>query len=84
MKPYVRAWIYGHTHNAAVASVNNALCVVNSRGYPHEAIPGFSREAWLEFPIKAMDDTSECMNDELAAAALGIRSPLIPRTASPC
>jgi len=77
MKPHVRAWIYGHTHNAAVASLKHTLCAVNSRGYPYEAIPGFSREAWLEFPIKTTDDTSECMSDELAAAAFGIRSPLI-------
>ena len=77
MKPHVRAWIYGHTHNVANASMKHTLCVVNARGYMREAVPGFSREAWLEFPIKHTDDTAECGSDELAAAAAGIRSPYL-------
>jgi predicted phosphodiesterase len=77
MKPHVRAWIYGHTHNAGVASLKHTLCAVNARGYPHESIPGFSREAWLEFPIKNSDELSECGCDELAASASGIRSPYL-------
>jgi predicted phosphodiesterase len=74
MKPHVRAWIYGHTHNAGVSIQGNTICAVNARGYPSESIPGFSREAWLEFPVKYADEESG--SDELAAAAVGIRSPL--------
>lgn len=81
MKPHVRAWIYGHTHNAASASFNRTLCVVNARGYLRETVPGFSREAWLEFPIKYSEE-SECGSDELAAAAAGIRSPYLNKLAA--
>lgn len=77
MKPHVRSWIYGHTHNAGVASFKHTLCAVNARGYPHESAIGFSKEAWLEFPIKHIDEVSECGCDELAAAAAGIRSPYL-------
>jgi hypothetical protein len=77
MKPHVKAWIYGHTHNAGVASFKHTLCAVNARGYAHEKVPGFSREAWLEFPIKEESSATECVCDELASAAAGIRSPLL-------
>lgn len=77
MKPHVRSWIYGHTHNAGVASFKHTLCAVNARGYPHESAIGFSKEAWLEFPIKHNDELTECGCDELAAAAAGIRSPYL-------
>lgn len=72
MKPHVRAWIYGHTHNAATSIVGNTICAVNARGYPCESVPGFSREAWLEF-LTNIDDNE--VSDELASAAEGVRSP---------
>ncbi len=73
MKPHVRAWIYGHTHNSGSGFIKNTICAVNARGYPHECVPGFSREAWLEFPTSLEDAGAH--SDDLAAAAAGIRSP---------
>jgi predicted phosphodiesterase len=75
MKPHVRAWIYGHTHNAGTGIIKNSICAVNARGYPHESVPGFSREAWLEFKIKTTDEDGLC--DELSSASVGIRSPFL-------
>jgi predicted phosphodiesterase len=74
MKPHVRAWIYGHTHNSASGVIKKTLCAVNARGYLNEHVPGFSREAWLEFPTTSEESGSH--SDDLAAAAAGIRSPL--------
>jgi hypothetical protein len=79
MKPHVRAWIYGHTHNASSGVLDSTHVVSNAHGYPHERVPGFSAEAWLEFPIRAA--TESAMLADLAAAAAGIRPPL-PPTAS--
>jgi len=39
----VRAWIYGHTHQAATQSLNNVQMVVNPAGYPGETT-GYCRE----------------------------------------
>jgi hypothetical protein len=75
MKPHVRAWIYGHTHNAGTGIIKNSICAVNTRGYPHESVPGFSSEAWLEFPIKKTDEDG--LSDELSSASVGIRSPFL-------
>ena len=74
MKPHVRAWIYGHTHNASTGILENTICAVNARGYPHEMGHGFSAEAWLEFPVKKVD--IDGLTDELASASAGIRSPM--------
>ena len=71
MKPHVRAWIYGHTHNCGTAIVGNTVNVVNARGYPGESVPGFRRDAWLEFPIH--DGSGAVEYDELVAAATGVR-----------
>jgi hypothetical protein len=76
MKPHVRAWIYGHTHNSSVHIIGKTQCVVNARGYPNENVPGFSNDTWLEFPIGDDGDTP-IENDELCASAVGIRPPLI-------
>ena len=46
---------------------------MNARGYPHESVPGFSPEAWLEFPTSL--ENSGAHSDYLACAAAGIRSP---------
>ena len=73
MKPHVRAWIYGHTHNVSTGIINNTICSVNARGYPHEIVPGYSREAWIEFQTNSNDDS---ISDELATSSLGISSPL--------
>jgi predicted phosphodiesterase len=76
MKPHVRAWIYGHTHNASSASFKHTLCVANAAGYMNEGVPGFSRTAWIEFPIKLPSEES-ALCDELASASVGIQSPLL-------
>lgn len=77
MKPHVKAWIYGHTHNAGTGIIKNTICAVNARGYPNESVPGFSREAWLEFQTNNDNDAA---SDELAAAAAGIKSPYMKLT----
>ena len=54
MKPHVRAWIYGHTHNAGTGIIGNTITAVNAHGYPGEVVAGFSNQAWLEFPKEAV------------------------------
>lgn len=71
MKPHVRAWIYGHTHNCSTAVVGNTVAVVNACGYPLEIVPGFCRDAWVEFPICEPGAVIE--NEELVAAATGVK-----------
>jgi predicted phosphodiesterase len=71
MRPHVRAWIYGHTHNASTAVVGNTVCVVNARGYPGEKVPGFRNDAWVEFPTQA--DRNPIEYDELVAASTGVK-----------
>lgn len=71
MRPHVRAWIYGHTHNASTIIRGKTICAVNARGYPNEHVPGFTPEAWLEFPT--VDDSSDGRDAELLAAADELR-----------
>jgi hypothetical protein len=68
---HVRAWIYGHTRNCATSVVGNTVCAVNARGYPHEVVPGFRTDAWLEFPTYETDVLVEY--DELVAATNGVK-----------
>jgi hypothetical protein len=77
MKPHVRAWIYGHTHNSATTIVGNTINVVNARGYPGESVPGFCRDAWVEFPMTDIEASIEY--DELVAAISGVK-PYLPET----
>ncbi len=74
MKPWVRAWIYGHTHNACVGPIKKTQTAINARGYPNEHVPGFSTEAWLEFMAGERAET-EALSPELAASAAGIKPP---------
>jgi len=69
----VAAWIYGHTHAAGSAVIQNTLCVVNSRGYPNQLISGYMNNAWIEFDT-SVDETEETY-PELAAAATGLKAP---------
>lgn len=48
MKPCVKAWIYGHTHDASSRRLGNTICAINARGYPNEVIHGFSATSVLE------------------------------------
>ena len=75
MKAWVKAWIYGHTHNAGTGVIKNTICAVNARGYPNESVPGFSREAWLEFPT--VNDDSDAASDDLASVSSGIKNPFM-------
>jgi hypothetical protein len=69
MQPHVRAWIYGHTHNAAITAIGKTITACNSRGYPNEVVPGFSREAYLEFKTRTGEE--EAGDEELQLAAAG-------------
>lgn len=70
MRRNVRAWIYGHTHNASSSVMNDVLCVANARGYPNEHVSGYSREMWLEIPVTATGEKTK--DEELVGAAHGI------------
>jgi len=66
---FVRAWIYGHTHNASTGIVGSrTIAAVNARGYPDECVPGFMTEAWLEFPYTP-DEYNEIYPEVRDAAA---------------
>ncbi len=75
MLPNVKAWIYGHTHNACSGMFGNTLVACNSRGYPHESIPGFDTMRTFEYQREHKEGGG--MEPELVAAALGIKSPHI-------
>lgn len=67
MRSPVKAWIYGHTHNVSSGMLRNVFTAVNARGYPSESLPGFSTEAYIEFPVE-LDDSDKPL-PELAKAA---------------
>lgn len=71
----VRAWIYGHTHNASSGVINNTFVAVNARGYPNQHVEGFSPTAVVEFDTDPSAQEHLEINHELAAAAAGIRPP---------
>lgn len=76
MQKHVLGWIYGHTHNTSSAVIKQTLCVVNAKGYMHESLPAYARDAWIEFAIP--DNSYEFpKNEELTASSLGIRSPFL-------
>lgn len=64
----VRAWIYGHTHNAAITAIGRTITACNARGYPNESVSGFGRDVYLEF--KTSTGEEEAIDEELALAAL--------------
>jgi predicted phosphodiesterase len=70
-QPWVRAWIYGHTHNASTGVLGSGtIAAINARGYPHERVPGFTTQAWLEFPCRdPASERDETLPEMRAAAA---------------
>ena len=68
MQPHVKAWIYGHTHNAAVTAIGKTITVCNARGYPNESVPGFGRDVFLEF--KTSTGEEDARDEELHLAAV--------------
>jgi predicted phosphodiesterase len=92
MQPHVKAWIYGHTHNAAVTAIGKTITVCNARGYPNESVPGFGRDVFMEF--KTSSGEEEAKDLELQLSALEITAPqcsaapaapatAVPATAAP-
>ena len=75
MLPNVKAWFYGHTHNACSGMFDNTFVACNSRGYPNETVPGFDTMRCFEYQRKLNEDGG--LDPELAAAAFGIKSPQI-------
>jgi hypothetical protein len=67
MQPHVKAWIYGHTHNAAVTAIGNTITACNARGYPNESVSGFGRDVFLEF--KTQSGEEEAGDEELQISA---------------
>jgi predicted phosphodiesterase len=49
--PAVKAWIYGHTHDAQIKRIGGTIAAVNAHGYPSEHIPGYKNNACLEFKV---------------------------------
>jgi hypothetical protein len=78
MLPNVKAWFYGHTHNAASGMFGNTFVACNSRGYPRESIPGFDTMRTFEYQRQHKEGGG--MEPELAASAFGIKSPQIQAT----
>ena len=73
MLPNVKAWIYGHTHNAAVTAIGNTITACNARGYPNESVPGFGRDVFLEFKTSSREEESRDI--ELQLSAIEITAP---------
>ena len=67
MQRHVKAWIYGHTHNAAVTAIGKTITACNARGYPNESVPGFGRDVFMEF--KTSSGEEEAGDEELYLAA---------------
>lgn len=65
--PHVKAWIYGHTHNAAVTAIGRTITACNARGYPNQDVPGFGRDVYLEF--KTSTGEEDAGDEELMLAA---------------
>jgi predicted phosphodiesterase len=75
MRPNVKAWIYGHTHNAAITAIGKTITACNARGYPNESVSGFGRDVFMEF--KTSSGEEEAGDEELQLAAV---TPLLPRS----
>lgn len=78
MKPHVKAWIYGHTHNAAITAIGRTMTACNARGYPNESVPGFGRDVYLEFKTESGEETEGDVELRIAASTpiycKGVRS----------
>jgi predicted phosphodiesterase len=75
IRPPVKAWIYGHTHNPSSGMFGHTYMACNPRGYPKEHVHGFQTDRCLEF--RPTNNEYDALNPELAAAALGIQNPEI-------
>ena len=69
VSPYIRAWIYGDTHEAVGYQYGTMICTNNARGYPNEPVTGFTTAATLEFDGGNEDGVDPLM----AAAATGVK-----------
>lgn len=69
MQPHVKAWIYGHTHNAAVTAIGRTITACNARGYPNEFVSGFANNVFLEFKTSSGEEESGDAELKLAAAS---------------
>ena len=69
MNENVKAWIYGHTHAACSGMIRKTFTAVNSRGYPNEAVSGFSSTACFEFSLNPETDEDKPLQEVAAAAA---------------
>lgn len=67
MKHHVKAWIYGHTHNAAITAIGSTITTCNSRGYKHTHVPGFGNNVFLEFKTSSREE--EAGDEELQLSA---------------
>jgi predicted phosphodiesterase len=87
MQTHVKAWIYGHTHNAAVTAIGRTITACNARGYPNESVSGFGRDVFMEFKTRSGEE--EAGDEELQLSALEISAldlapvPTPTRTAPP-
>jgi hypothetical protein len=69
VSPYIRAWIYGDTHEAVGYQHGTMIYTNNARGYPNEPVIGFTTAATLEFE----GGDEEGVNPLMAAAATGVK-----------
>jgi hypothetical protein len=69
LTPYVRAWIYGRTHNVSNVMIQKTMCLVNARGYPNKYVPGFLNTAFYEFDTSKTLEATDGALEELADAA---------------
>lgn len=70
MQSHVKAWIYGHTHNAAVTAIGRTITACNARGYPNESISGFASNVFLEFKTRTGEE--EAGDEELQLSAMDL------------
>jgi len=71
VRPGVKAWIYGHTHNCGTAIINRAIVTCNARGGPNSNVPGFRPDTWLEIPLQAPSEFN-AIDPLLVSAATGV------------
>jgi predicted phosphodiesterase len=77
MRPNVKAWIYGHTHNASSGMLGQTFVACNAHGYPGESVPGFQTDRCLEIRPRDEEEAVDGLSPELVAAAHGIKNPEI-------
>lgn len=58
LRPPVKAWFFGHTHQVINFEINGVPVLSNQRGYPSHDVPGFSWERCFELDIEATPSNS--------------------------